>query len=71
MGQNFKELLDKHREGESEVQLKDMVKELMKDTVKAEESRLPGIRELEYELKTSSIFVEFDTQKVKKQLQVM
>ncbi|KAI3896233.1 hypothetical protein MKW92_004352 [Papaver armeniacum] len=61
LGQNFKELLDKHSERGGEVQLKEMVKELMRDTVKAERSRLPGIRRPEYELPASSIFVECDT----------
>ncbi|KAI3921971.1 hypothetical protein MKX01_005660 [Papaver californicum] len=61
LGQNFKELFDKHSERGGEVQFKEMVKELMRDTVRAERSRLPGIRLPEYELPASSIFVECDT----------
>ncbi|OVA00624.1 Protein of unknown function DUF833 [Macleaya cordata] len=65
LSQNFKELLDKYKEdkGEGEVPMKEMVKELMRDTVRADESKLPGVRSPEYELKASSIFVEFDTPK--------
>ncbi|KAF6154375.1 hypothetical protein GIB67_026831 [Kingdonia uniflora] len=59
LNQNFKKLLDK--DGEGEITSKEMVEELMTDTVKADESRLPGIRSAIYEMETSSIFVGFDS----------
>ncbi|XP_010266185.1 PREDICTED: transport and Golgi organization 2 homolog [Nelumbo nucifera] len=59
LGQNFKELLCKY--GKDEVPVKEMVEQLMKDTVKADQNKLPRIRSLEWEFNTSSIFVEVDT----------
>ncbi|KAF8406713.1 hypothetical protein HHK36_008805 [Tetracentron sinense] len=59
LGQNFKALLDKC--GEGEVPMKEMIEELMKDTVKADKSMLPQIYPPEWEFNSSSIFVEIDT----------
>lgn len=55
----FKELLDEY--GASEIAVKEVVEKLMKDTVKAEENRLPGICSLDWEYNQSSIFVDTDT----------
>ncbi|KDP36783.1 hypothetical protein JCGZ_08074 [Jatropha curcas] len=55
----FKEQLDKY--GEGEIQVEEMVEKLMKDRVKAEKSKLPGICSLDWEYNLSSIFVEVDT----------
>ncbi|XP_042510909.1 transport and Golgi organization 2 homolog [Macadamia integrifolia] len=59
LSENFKQLFGKY--GEGEVPVKEMVEELMTDTVKADESRLPHICSTEWELKLSSVFVEVDT----------
>ncbi|KAJ4962973.1 hypothetical protein NE237_022912 [Protea cynaroides] len=59
LGGNFKHLLGKY--GKGEVPVKHMVEDLMRDTVKADESRLPHICSTEWEKKLSSIFVEVDT----------
>lgn len=37
--------------------MKEMIKNLMRDTVKVDESKLPGICALDWELNQSSIFV--------------
>ncbi|GLT94527.1 hypothetical protein SLE2022_122640 [Rubroshorea leprosula] len=57
--QDFKELLNKY--GKGEIALKEMVENIMKNTTKADESRLPGICALDWEFSLSSIFVEVDT----------
>ncbi|CAI0444041.1 unnamed protein product [Linum tenue] len=59
LGMGFKEQLLNY--GEGEVDLKEMAKKLMRDRVKADENRLPGICDVEWELGLSSIFVEVDT----------
>ncbi|KAK8512638.1 hypothetical protein V6N13_082827 [Hibiscus sabdariffa] len=59
LGQCFKQMLNKH--GKKEVKVKEMVEKLMKDRVKANKSKLPGICDLEWEFNHSSIFVEVDT----------
>lgn len=59
LGLNFKELLCKY--GEGDIPVKEMVEKLMKDSAKAEESRLPGICSLDWEYNLSSVFVEVDT----------
>ncbi|OVA19577.1 Protein of unknown function DUF833 [Macleaya cordata] len=60
LSQNFKELLGRY--GEKEVPVKDMVEELMKDTVKADdESKLPKVCSPDWEFKLSSVFVEAET----------
>uniref|UniRef100_A0A5B6YTA6 Transport and Golgi organization 2 homolog n=1 Tax=Davidia involucrata TaxID=16924 RepID=A0A5B6YTA6_DAVIN len=56
---NFKELLGEY--GEGEIRVNEMVEKLMRDTVKADESRLPHICSLDWEFNLSSIFVEVDT----------
>ncbi|XP_065881146.1 uncharacterized protein [Euphorbia lathyris] len=56
---NFKDQLDKY--GASEIPVKKMVKMVMRDTVKAEKNRLPGIRSRDWEYSVSSIFVQVDT----------
>ncbi|KAK9129226.1 hypothetical protein Sjap_009713 [Stephania japonica] len=58
---NFKELLDKY--SKCDFPSKVMVEELMLDTVKADESRLPRIRSFEWEYNSSSIFIDFDNQR--------
>ncbi|KAA8537402.1 hypothetical protein F0562_026912 [Nyssa sinensis] len=57
---NFKELLNQYGE-EDDIQVKEMVEKLMRDTVKADESTLPHICSLDWEFNLSSIFVEIDT----------
>ncbi|KAF5740960.1 hypothetical protein HS088_TW11G01042 [Tripterygium wilfordii] len=59
LGQKFKELLCQYSEGE--IPLKIMAEKLMRDRVKAEVSRLPGICSIDWEFNLSSIFVEVDT----------
>lgn len=59
LGPSFKEQLSKY--GKGEVPVKDMLKKLMRDTVKADESKLPHICSLDWEFNLSSIFVEVDT----------
>ncbi|XP_023904487.1 uncharacterized protein LOC112016195 [Quercus suber] len=59
LGLSFKERLAKH--GKGEIPLKEMVEKLMRDTVKADESKLPHICSLDWEFNLSSIFVEVDT----------
>ncbi|KAJ4702294.1 transport and Golgi organization 2-like [Melia azedarach] len=59
LGLNFKQWLGKH--GEGEITVKEMVEKLMRDSVKADKSRLPGICSLDWEFNLSSIFVEVDT----------
>ncbi|XP_008781292.2 transport and Golgi organization 2 homolog [Phoenix dactylifera] len=57
---NFRKLLQKH--GEEEIPAKEMVEKLMQDTSKADQDRLPNTGcDPEWELKLSSIFVDFDT----------
>ncbi|XP_010539787.1 PREDICTED: transport and Golgi organization 2 homolog [Tarenaya hassleriana] len=56
---NFKKMLSRYWEGE--VPVKEMAEKLMKDRVKAEESRLPGICDTDWEYNLSSVFVEVDT----------
>uniref|UniRef100_A0A7C9CS19 Transport and Golgi organization protein 2 homolog n=1 Tax=Opuntia streptacantha TaxID=393608 RepID=A0A7C9CS19_OPUST len=59
LGLKFKKFLYRH--GEGEIPVKDMVKNLMRDTKKAEESRLPHICSPEWEFGLSSIFVKVET----------
>ncbi|KAL4313554.1 hypothetical protein GQ457_01G008560 [Hibiscus cannabinus] len=59
LGQHFKQMLNKH--GKKQVKVKEMVEKLMKDRVKADKTKLPGICDLEWEFSHSSIFVEVDT----------
>ncbi|KAK6939218.1 Transport and Golgi organization protein 2 [Dillenia turbinata] len=47
--------------GESEIEAADMAVKLMRDTVKADETRLPHICALDWEYNLSSIFVKVDT----------
>lgn len=56
---SFKEQLGKY--GKGEIPVKEMVERLMRDTVKADESKLPRICSLDWEFNLSSIFVEVDT----------
>lgn len=57
--QSFKQLLKKY--GKGELALKEMVEKIMKNTIKADESKLPGICARDWEFHLSSIFVEVDT----------
>lgn len=59
LGLTFKEQLGKY--GKGEIPIKEMVGRLMRDTVKADESKLPHICSLDWEFNLSSIFVEVDT----------
>lgn len=56
---NFKELI--HTHGEGELHADEMVKKLMMDTSKADESSLPGLYPLHFEYQLSSIYVDTDT----------
>lgn len=62
---NFKMRLGMHGTeddgGSGEIPVKEMVETLMRDRIKADESKLPNIWPLDWELNLSSIFVEFDT----------
>lgn len=51
--------------GDGEIPVKEMVETLMRDKIKADESKLPNIWSLDLEINLSSIFVEFDTPLVK------
>ncbi|MED6132886.1 hypothetical protein PIB30_022965 [Stylosanthes scabra] len=57
--QSFKEEFAKY--GKGELPVKEMIQKLMKDKVKADESCLPHICSLDWELNLSSIFVEIQT----------
>ncbi|KAL0392266.1 UNVERIFIED_CONTAM: hypothetical protein Sradi_2449400 [Sesamum radiatum] len=57
--QSFKLQLDQY--GEGEILVEEMVEKLMRDRVKADESKLPNICSPDWELDLSSIFVEVDT----------
>ncbi|EEF52871.1 Ser/Thr-rich protein T10 in DGCR region, putative [Ricinus communis] len=57
---NFKEQLDTYG-GEDEIPVEGMLEKLMRDTVRAEKSGLPGICSLDWEHNLSSIFVEVHT----------
>ncbi|XVE94405.1 hypothetical protein REPUB_Repub02eG0005800 [Reevesia pubescens] len=59
LGKSFKKMLNKY--GKNEVNVKEMIEKLMKDKVKADKSKLPGICALDWEFNLSSIFVEVDT----------
>lgn len=59
LGLSFKEQLGEF--GKGKVPFEDMVERLMRDTVKADESKLPRICSLDWEFNLSSIFVEVDT----------
>jgi uncharacterized protein with NRDE domain len=59
LGLTFKAQLGKY--GKGEIPIKEMVGRLMRDTVKADESKLPHICSLDWEFNLSSIFVEVDT----------
>lgn len=56
---NFNDLVGEY--GEGEIPVNEMVEKLMRDRVKAEESKLPRICSPDWELSLSSIFVEVDT----------
>ncbi|OAY22511.1 transport and Golgi organization 2 homolog [Manihot esculenta] len=56
---NFKEQLEQY--GEGEIPVKEMIHKLMRDTVKAAKSRLPGICSTDWEYNLSSIFIEVET----------
>ncbi|XP_010918278.1 uncharacterized protein [Elaeis guineensis] len=57
---NFSELLKRH--GEEEIPEKEMVEELMRDTVRADKDKLPNTGcDSEWEFGLSSIFVDLDT----------
>lgn len=52
-------MLDKY--GEAEISIEEMTANLMRDTTKDDESKLPHIYPPEFECQLSSIFVEADT----------
>ncbi|TYH30697.1 hypothetical protein ES288_A01G115500v1 [Gossypium darwinii] len=56
---SVRQMLNKY--GKNEVNVKEMIEKLMKDKVKADKSKLPGICALDMEFNLSSIFVEMDT----------
>ncbi|CAA2974443.1 Hypothetical predicted protein [Olea europaea subsp. europaea] len=56
---SFKDMLDKY--GEAEISIEEMTANLMRDTTKDDESKLPHIYPPEFECQLSSIFVEADT----------
>ena len=62
LGNSFKELLDKH--GDGEIPTEEMVEKLMKNTIKDEESLLPHMYSPEREHQLSSIFVDTYTRLV-------
>lgn len=66
LGKGFKQMLNRY--GKNEVNVKEMVEKLMKDGVKADKSKLPGICALDMEFNLSSIFVEMETPLVKFQV---
>ncbi|KAK9271011.1 hypothetical protein L1049_026599 [Liquidambar formosana] len=59
LGLNFKELIGKH--GKGDIPVKEMIEKLMRDTVKADKSKLPRICSLDWEFNLSSVFVQVDT----------
>lgn len=59
IGLNFKEQLAKY--GKGKIPVKEMVETVMRDSVKADKSRLPGICSLDWEFNLSSVFVEVET----------
>ena len=52
---------------EGEIPEKEMVERLMRDHVKADESKLPRISSPDWEYNTSSVFVQFQTPLVSRQ----
>lgn len=56
---SFKEQLDEY--GEAELPIKELVEKLMTNTIKDDESLLPGIYPPEREYQLSAIFIEADT----------
>ncbi|MBA0823225.1 hypothetical protein Goarm_019971, partial [Gossypium armourianum] len=56
---SIRQMMNKY--GKNEVNVKEMIEKLMKDKVKADKSKLPGICALDMEFNLSSIFVEMDT----------
>ncbi|KAE8662579.1 pentatricopeptide repeat-containing protein [Hibiscus syriacus] len=59
LGKGFKQMLNQY--GKNQVMVKEMVEKLLKDKVKADKSKLPGICDLDWEFSLSSVFVEVDT----------
>ncbi|MCD7447706.1 hypothetical protein HAX54_032899 [Datura stramonium] len=58
---NFKKMLDVYKVNDKKICVKEMIENLMRDTTKAEKSKLPHICALDWELGLSSIFVQVDT----------
>ncbi|KAJ8540876.1 hypothetical protein K7X08_001692 [Anisodus acutangulus] len=58
---NFKTMLGVYRANDEQICVKEMIENLMRDTTKAEKSKLPCICSIDWELELSSIFVEVDT----------
>lgn len=64
LARNLSELLGRH--GGEEIPEREMVEELMGDTVKADKDKLPNTGcDSEWEFELSSIFVDFDTKLVR------
>ncbi|KAL3372363.1 hypothetical protein AABB24_008760 [Solanum stoloniferum] len=58
---NFKKMLDVYEANDEKICVKEMIEKLMRDTAKADKSKLPRICSTDWELELSSIFVEVDT----------
>lgn len=58
---NFKEMLDVYKANDEKICVKEMIEKLMRDTIRADKSKLPRICSTDWELGLSSIFVQLDT----------
>lgn len=54
-------MLDAYGANDEKICVKEMIENLMRDTIKADKSKLPRICSTDFELGLSSIFVEVDT----------
>ncbi|KAH0759417.1 hypothetical protein KY290_022910 [Solanum tuberosum] len=54
-------MLDIYEANDEKICVKEMIEKLMRDTTKADKSKLPRICSTDWELELSSIFVEVDT----------
>ena len=54
-------MMDVYEVNDEKICVKDMIEKLMRDTTKADNSKLPCICSTDWELELSSIFVEVDT----------
>ncbi|XP_055834942.1 uncharacterized protein LOC129903415 [Solanum dulcamara] len=58
---NFDKMLDAYEANDEKICVKEMIENLMRDTIKADKCKLPRICSTDLELGLSSIFVEVDT----------